>query len=384
MKRSHSKKSSRILPGCLGLTIAMLCLGALFVGISFIGIPLLAEDSFGTSSPLLDPFQRTYLSMSLLLNKNDLDEPIDVLRNVKTFEVLLGESTFDITNRLQTEGFISDAQTMRDYLVYSGLDTTIQAGEYTLNPRMTGLEIAHALQDATPADVVFRILPGWRMEEIAAALPTSGLSFSPETFLERVRNPISFNLAGPELSTEPSLEGYFFPDSYRFSRQITVDKFVQTLLDNFKVKVDSEMRTGFQNQGLTLHQAVTLASMVQREAIVEEEMPIIASVFLNRLAIGMKFDSDPTVQYALGFDPVKSTWWKTPLSLEDLSFTSPYNTYLQTGFPPGPISNPGLSSLEAIAFPAQTSYLYFRAVCDGSGRHSFSQTFEEHQLNACP
>jgi len=156
------------------------------------------------------------------------------------------------------------------------------------------------------------------------------------------------------------------------------------LLDNFDVKVDPEMRAGFQDQGLTFHQAVILASIVQREAIVEEEMPLIASVFLNRLSAGMKLDSDPTVQYALGYDPIKTTWWKTPLSLDDLAISSPYNTYLQVGFPPGPISNPGLSALKAIAHPSQTPYFYFRAVCDGSGRHNFSQTFEEHQQNACP
>lgn len=366
------------------MAVVTFCLGMMFAVVLFIGIPLMAEDSFGTSSALMDPIQRTYLSTLLLLQEDDLNKPYNIHGNEKTFEVQLGESTYDITNRLQTEGLIPNAEAMRDYLVYSGLDTTIQSGEYTLNPRMTSLEIAHSLQDATPTEVNFRVLPGWRLEEIAAALPTSGLSFSPDSFLDSVRSPLSIAPLQLELPPEASLEGYLFPDSYQLSRQIAVDDFIKKFLDNFEVKVDSEMRTSFQSQDLTLHQAVTLASIVQREAIVEEEMPLIASVFLNRLSAGMKLDSDPTVQYALGYDPIKATWWKTPLSLEDLQLTSPYNTYLQAGFPAGPISNPSLSALEAIAAPAQTSYYYFRATCDGSGRHHFSLTYEEHQQNACP
>lgn len=127
-----------------------------------------------------------------------------------------------------------------------------------------------------------------------------------------------------------------------------------------------------------------LASMVQREAMVTEEQPTIASVFLNRLASGMKMESDPTVQYALGYDMLKQTWWKNPLSTNDLQTDSRYNTYRYEGLPPGPISNPGIDALRAVAFPAQTGYYYFRALCDGSGRHAFAVTFEEHLNNACP
>jgi peptidoglycan lytic transglycosylase G len=372
------------MPGCLISLVLILCLGVFAVGGLFIGLPLAAEDTFGSSSPAMDPIERAYLSLKLLLQTDTLKAPFDVHGTSQPFQVQLGESTYDITNRLETEGFIANAEAMRDYLVYAGLDTSIQAGEYSLNPRMTCLEIAHALQDATPAEVIFRILAGWRMEEIAAILPTSGLNISSDSFLDSVRNPDSSLVPELKIPSAASLEGYLFPDSYRFPRQITIDGFIHTMLDNFQLKVDSEMRTSYQNRGLTLYQAVILASIVQREAIVETEMPLIASVFLNRLSAGMKLDSDPTVQYALGYDDTKSTWWKTPLTLDDLAFSSPYNTYLQAGFPPGPISNPGLSALKAIAFPSQTEYFYFRAACDGSGQHNFSQTFEEHQQNACP
>lgn len=114
------------------------------------------------------------------------------------------------------------------------------------------------------------------------------------------------------------------------------------------------------------------------------EMPLIASVFLNRLNGGIKLDSDPTVQYAIGYNPDSGTWWTNPLTLEDLQSTSPYNTYVYGGLPPGPIANPGLDALRAVAFPAQTPYYYFRATCDGTGKHVFSVTYEEHLGKECP
>jgi UPF0755 protein len=116
----------------------------------------------------------------------------------------------------------------------------------------------------------------------------------------------------------------------------------------------------------------------------DEEKPIIASVYLNRLRIGMKLDADPAVQYALGYNAAQQTWWTNPLSLDDLKFDSPYNAYLHTGLPPTPVSNPGLKSLRAVAFPTGTPYYYFRAKCDGSGYHLFSETFNEQLANGCP
>jgi UPF0755 protein len=158
---------------------------------------------------------------------------------------------------------------------------------------------------------------------------------------------------------------------------------VRLMLGNFETKVTAELKAGFESQGLSIHEAVTLASIIEREAVVAEERPHIAGVFLNRLELGMKLETDPTVQYALGLQP-GGNWWKANLTTIDLQIDSPYNTYLYPGLPPGPIANPGLSSLQAIALPLQTEDLYFRATCDGSGRHLFAPTFEEHLQNACP
>jgi UPF0755 protein len=156
------------------------------------------------------------------------------------------------------------------------------------------------------------------------------------------------------------------------------------MLAQFDRKVDFNVRAAISQQGLTLAEGITLASIVEKEAILDSEKPVIASVFLNRLRAGMPLQSDPTVQYALANQSGSSIWWKNPLSASDLEVASPFNTYLHVGLPPGPICNPGLPSIEAVAHPALTDDLYFRAKCDGSGEHVFSKTFEEQLANACP
>lgn len=372
---------------CLSIILvllAILCLSLLVAAWLINQIPPQAVLVFGPPTRGLSIYQRHSLAARLLLQEEQLMSGYDPQGEPRPFEIKLGESTYDITNRLQSEGLIGDADLLRDYLIYSGLDKTIQAGEYTLNPRNSPVEIAHALQDATPSEVTFRILPGWRLDEIAAALPTSGLNFSAWDFMKLATLPPASLPLTPELPPGVSLEGFLYPDSYRLKRAITAQDFLKTVLEDFTAKVTPDLIAGFENQNLSLFEAVTLASIVQREAIVEEEMPMIASVFTNRLRAGMRLDSDPTVQYALGLDPENGSWWKSPLSLDDLQVASAYNTYQIPGLPPGPIANPSLSALRAVAFPADTPYYYFRAACDGSGRHNFAETFEQHQSNSCP
>jgi UPF0755 protein len=369
---------------CLVGILSMVCLAAAATGGVFVFIPLQAEKHFGPAASSLNPIQHLYLSTFLLMDSRDLVRPVDIAAADQVFSIDMGEPTKSIVSRLKNQGLIRDPQVMLNYLVYAGLDTTIQAGTYRLNPAMSALQIARKLQDPTPSEVDFRILPGWRAEEIAAALPTSGLAIRPTDFLNAVALPPSDYPFLEELPELASLEGYLFPDSYQPGRETNVNELIALILANFDRQVDQELRQGFSQQGLTLHQAITLASIVEREAVIDEEMPVIASVFLNRLAVGMKLDSDPTVQYALGYNPEQDTWWTNPLSKKDLQVNSPYNTYLNPGLPPGPISNPGLAALKAIAYPANTDYYYFRAACDGSGRHLFSQTYEQHLQKSCP
>jgi UPF0755 protein len=342
-----------------------------------------AEQRFGAPSPQLSYRQRLYLSSLILMQSKDLTQPVNPDRSKVNLTIDPGESVSSITGKLWEDGLISNPGVFRSYLLYSGLDTSLKAGDYKLSPALSPIEIAQAIQSSNSADVTLTILPGWRAEEIANALPSSGFNITAEEFFSAVHtHPDGYSFSA--CMAGGSLEGYIFPESYTLPRESIINDLLPQILMNFETQVNSELRGGFSTQGLDLCQAVTLASIVQREAMVEEEMPIIASVFFNRLNSGAVLASDPTVQYALGYNQSQGTWWTNPLSLEDLQVDSPYNTYIYAGLPPGPISNPGLAALKAVAFPAQTPYYYFRAACDGSGRHLFSETFDEHLANECP
>lgn len=303
--------------------------------------------------------------------------------NEKPFAIQAGETVNSVAFRLEENHLIQDAAVFRLYMIYAGKDQTMQAGNYSLSPAMQPLEIADLIQNPISQEVTFVILAGWRSEEIANLLPTSGLSITPGEFLRFIESPEDLNLPDGLVAAN-GMEGYLAPGEYLLQRDISVKDLVQTFLDRFAGELTQDIRAGFERQGLTLTEAVTLASIVEKEGVVDDEHPLIASVFYNRLQAGMKLDSDPTVQYALGYNANKQTWWTNPLSLDDLQTDSPFNTYLYAGLPPHPISNPGLSALQAVAYPAQSPYYYFRARCDGSGTHAFAKTYEEHVQNACP
>jgi UPF0755 protein len=373
---------------CLGFSVflimLLLALAVTLVAGGMLILPGYAEQTFGPPSNRLSSVQRVSYSGLLIVQAGDLTKPADPSGQIYPFRVEHGESIASITRRLWQDGFISNPSAFRTYLLYSGLDTSIQAGNYTLSAAMTPVEIAEAMQDATPSEITFRVLAGWRLEEVAEGLPTSGFNITPEAFLSAVRSrPEGYSFSS-ELPEPPSLEGFLFPDAYTLPREATADDLLKAMIDNFETHLTPEIRNGFSRQDLTLYEAVTLASIVQREAMLESDMPLIASVFLNRSKINMKLDSDPTVQYAIGWNPTQKTWWTNPLSLADLKVESPYNTYIYKGYPPGPIGNPSKSALWAVAFPAQTPYFYFRAGCDNTGRHLFAETFEQHLNNACP
>jgi UPF0755 protein len=347
----------------------------------FLLVPLFAAETYGPPSENLSISQRFQYSALMLWYDGQLSKPVSSEAGEVSFTVEKGEKPLSVASRLERAGIIRNADAFLAYLVYSGLDTGMQAGEFHLSPALAPMQIAQKMQDATPTQVKFIILPGWRMDEVAATLPTSGLSISPEEFLQKAHAPrSSFDF----LPKGASAEGFLFPGEYVLPRIIGVDQLVTLLMNNAALALSPEIRAGFARQGLDVYQAVTLASIVQREAVKAEEQPTIASVFLNRLKAGMHLETDPTVQYALGFDIASNSWWKSPLSAEDLKIPSSYNTYLNAGLPPGPICNPSLSALQAVAYPAQTPYYFFRARCDGSRLHNFSETFDQHLQNGCP
>jgi len=330
----------------------------------FVTVPSQVARIYGQPVSWLTFSQRIQYSARLLWYDGLLTRPLDVNGLEQSFPVDIGESVVLISHRLQEAGLIYDANAFRIYLIYSGLDTSIQAGSYQLSPAMSAIDIARRLQNATSAEVTFVILPGWRMEELAASLPTSGLPITPEEFISAAQTslPQYDFLVGAN-----SAEGFLYPDTYILFRTTSAEKVVTEFLRNFGLHLSSDLKAGFENQGLTVYQAVTLASIVQREAVRDEESPLIASVYLNRLKIGMKLEADPTVQYAIGYNNSQATWWTNPINTNNLQFDSPFNTYVYGGLPPAPISNPGLNSLQAVAYPAQSPYYYFRAKCDGSG-----------------
>ena len=370
-----------ILP--LGLVV-VLCLGACFLIFGYLEINRRAETAFGPPSPSLDPVQHLQLSVQLLFQADQLHRPAAIFGDSVSFDIPLGESPLAIASRLESSGLISNASAFVTYLKYSGLDTTLQAGKYSLSPTVNPVELAHILQDATPTEITLSILTGWRLEEIAATLPTSGLAITPDEFLLAASSPTAQTPLPVDFPEGSTLEGFLFPGSYRIPRETSATQLLNILGEEFKTQLTMDLMDGFQLQGLNVFQAVTLASIVEREAVVAEEMPLIASVFLNRLKIGMPLEADSTVQYARGFNQEQDTWWTNPLSSSDLQFDSPYNTYIYPDLPPGPIANPGSRALRAVAFPAQSPYYYFRATCDDSGLHTFSETFDEHLNKACP
>jgi UPF0755 protein len=381
ISRNRRRSSSSFVFLLILAGAACLVIGGLYWGIN--SLSRKAVQTFGPPGIELNTVEQVTYSVRLYLNEKNLVEPADLAGSKQPFTVQMGESVNSIAFRLQELGIIRNADAFRLYLIYAGLDKGIQAGEYQVSAAVNAMQIARMMQDATPSLVTFSILPGWRLDEIAAALPTSGLQFSPDSFLKAARHPDASILPSgfPKLK---SLEGFMFPGEYHLKRDIPLEAFLVTVLKKFDDQVPQDLRDAYQQRGLKLTEAVTLASIVQREAMVEEEQPLIASVFYNRLADGMKLESDPTVQFSLGYNKNQSTWWTNPLSSDDLQIDSPYNTYLYAGLPPGPISSPGISALRAVAYPADTPYYYFRARCDGSGKHSFAKTYDEHVQNACP
>lgn len=355
--------------------VSIITLGSLFI------FPKIAQNSFGPPDINLSLWQRFRYSLELIAYSSDLTEPASLDQAKKLFNIKSGEGANTIAINLEGAGLISNSRIFGIYLAWSGKDVSLQTGTFRLSPSLSAIEIAEILEAPSSTEVSISIWPGWRIEEIAANIPTSGLTISPDTFIKAGYSILAF----PDLIPSGiSAEGYLFPGTYLLSRTTTVDQFFEILIQGFRAQITDEYMRAFDSQGLSLHQAITLASIIQREAMVESEMRTISSVFYNRLSIGMMLQADPTIQYALGYNQLQKSWWVTPLTLSDLVFNSPYNTYLFPGLPPGPICNPGLSAIEAVAFPELTSYYYFQAKCDGSGYHNFANTLDQHIANNCP
>jgi len=335
----------------------------------------------------LNPLEAAALSAYMGVNRDQLNKPKSDDPTLIKFEVQAGETAGSIADGLVAQGLIENPELFRNYLRYYGLDRQLEAGSYQLSASMTIPQIALTLTEAIPNEITVRVTEGWRREQIAESIAHQvEIPFSSNDFLAATGAgaPVPPELAAI-IPPNTSLEGFLFPDTYRLATDATAADLVSKMARNFDGKVTSQMRTDVANTGFTLYQLITLASIVEREAAVAEERPIIASVYFNRLRQGLKLEADPTVQYAMGYQSATGQWWNLNLNQSDyISVDSPYNTYLYIGLPPGPIANPGLDSIRAVIYPAQTNYLFFRAACDGSAKHRFAATYEEHISNECP
>jgi UPF0755 protein len=236
-----------------------------------------------------------------------------------------------------------------------------------------------------PTTVV--IYPGWRLEEIAQSLLVNNIMDGQQFYrLTKQGANVDHNYLNA-LSPDDSYEGYLFPGIYNLPAGATPEDLIMQMVTHLADSLPPNAAVLAERQGLTLHEAIILASIVEREAALDNERPLIASVYLNRLQgkTGHRLlQADPTVQYAMGYQEGTGQWWKSPVSLDEYSgVDDPYNTYLYEGLPPGPICNPGLSSIMAVLNPARTDYVYFVCANPGcaGGEHVFADSYDDHLRN---
>jgi len=285
-----------------------------------------------------------------------------------------GASSREVADLLEHEGIIRDRLFFRLLLRIRREDSHIKAGEYRLGPGMSALELASRLLRGEVVQYPVTIPEGLTVQQVIKLLVDRGWG-DPEVFRALLRDPSLRPTSVPEdpRLREP-LEGYLFPDTYLFARGVSERQILRAMLNRMEAVLTQELRERALELGMEIHQVVTLASIIEREAVVAEERAVISAVFHNRLRLNMKLDACPTVRYALDKPS------REPLLLRDLEVDSPYNTYRHPGLPPGPIANPGKASLLAALYPAEVKYLYF--VSRNDGTHVFSHTLAEHERAA--
>ena len=273
------------------------------------------------------------------------------------FVIEKGEGMRSISSDLKSKGLIRDPIVFFLLTKKEGLDTKVQAGTFRLNPSMSAYDIAQNSTRGT-LDIWVTIPEGKRATEIADLLeqyiPTYEASWETELIVS---------------------EGYLFPDTYLIPRNADINQIITLMKNNF----DAKYATLENTSNRTPHEIVTIASLIEREARHAEDRPLVASVIVNRLEIGMALNIDATVQYILGYQQNEKSWWKRNLTFADLEINSPYNTYTNPGLPPGPIANPGIAAIEAAVNPAETDYLYY--LSDENGVNHYAETLEEHNQN---
>ncbi len=269
------------------------------------------------------------------------------------FLVKKGDSVFQISQNLEERGFIKNKYLFNLYVLASGKQSKLQAGEYVLSSSMSISKISQKLISGNIAKEIITIPEGWNLRDIAWYFENKGM-FQAE-----------------ELYEMTELEGYLFPDTYEISRGASLEEIIKKMTDNFNKKLTSELREDIQKQEKTVSEIVIIASLLEKEIQTLEDKKMVAGVLLNRLQVGMPLQIDATITYITK----KQT---TNISKEDTQIDSPYNTYKYTGLPLGPICNPGMESIKAAIYPQPDSYWYYLSTPEGET--IFSKTLEEHNI----
>lgn len=293
-----------------------------------------------------------------------LTSPVLEKGDDKIITIKEGMRLKEISGMLEKDGLIKNSTVFILWAKIKGCSRMIKAGEYRLNPSMSAGRIMEMLTRGEIVAHVVTIPEGYTIEQIADVLSSRGI-IDREKFLKYTdQNGVekNYGLEGP------GLEGYLYPDTYQFALGLNARSIVDNMIRRFK-EIITPFRVRIAESGMSLHEIITLASIVEKETGKADERPLIASVFLNRLRRNMRLESDPTVIY--GIKNFSGNLKKT-----DLTTYSPYNTYVIRGLPPGPIANPGLDSIKAVLFPARTKFLYFVSKNDGS--HFFSDNLRDH------
>lgn len=286
-------------------------------------------------------------------------------------EIPQGAGPAGIARRLAQAGVVRDATSFRLAVWLTGEGRRLQAGEYHFDRPVSARQVVDKL---ARGEVYLRPLTfpeGLTMRQMADLYEQKGFGTA-DAFLAAARNASLVSSLDPAAE---DLEGYLFPDTYALPRKATADQLVARMVAGFEKALTPDIRQAAAARGLGVRQLVTLASIVEKETGTASERPLVAAVYANRLKIGMGLQCDPTVIYALE----RAGRYAGNLTRENLMFDSPYNTYRYAGLPPGPIANPGRSSLQAAAQPANVPYLYF--VSRNDGTHAFATTLEEHNRN---
>jgi UPF0755 protein len=299
-----------------------------------------------------------------------------------TITVDPGDGARAIGDKLAAAGVIDSPRRFETLVALFGYEANLAAGDYDFEAGLTTTEIIERIRAGITAPLVVTIPEGLRIEEIAERLDDEGILPAVD-FLIATRIPA--NWEGTSAAGRPagvSIEGYLFPSTYRFSARATGDAVVRAMLERFDDQISPEIEAAIRASGRTLHDVLTIASIVEREAALAGERATIASVFWNRVRDVIALQADPTVQYAIAAEPANVLafgYWKPVLEAADLTYSSLFNTYVVIGLPPTPIAAPGLASILAAVEPATTEFLYF--VSRGDGSHVFAATFGEHLEN---